>query len=51
MIINPGQQATIRLEFTMHEGMDGPHDFRMQLKTNDPTAPVTELVVITNWIP
>jgi hypothetical protein len=51
MIINPGQQASIRLEFTMHEGMDGPHDFRMSLKTNDPMTPITELIVLTDWIP
>jgi hypothetical protein len=51
MTIMPGKQATISLEFTMHEGMDGPHDFRIYLSTNDPAKPVTELVVISNWIP
>jgi hypothetical protein len=51
MTIKPGEQESITLEFSMHEGMDGPHDFRMQLKTNDPAAPVTELVVLTNWVP
>lgn len=51
MVITPGRTATINLQFTMHEGMDGQHDFRMQLKTNDPANPTTELGVRSNWIP
>jgi hypothetical protein len=30
--------------------MEGPHDFRVQLKTNDPSQPERELVVLSNWI-
>ncbi len=51
MVINPGRTATINLQFMMHEGMDGQHDFRMQLKTNDPAHPSTELGVRSNWRP
>jgi len=29
--------------------MEGPHDFRVQLKTNDPAQPMKELVVLSNW--
>jgi hypothetical protein len=51
MVITPGRTATINLQFMMHEGMDGQHDFQMQLKTNDPASPSTELRVRSNWIP
>ena len=33
----------------MHKGMEGPHDFRVKLKTNDPTTPEIELVVLSDW--
>lgn len=48
--INPGDEATITLRFTMHEGMGGPHDFRIHLTTNDPQTPYRELVVLSNWV-
>ena len=51
MTLNAGQKATITLQFMMHAGMDGQHDFRMQLETNDPARPATELGVRSNWIP
>jgi hypothetical protein len=51
MAIAPGGVATITLQFVMHEGMDGPHEFRMLLQTNDPDQPVTDLRVRSNWVP
>jgi len=30
--------------------MGGPHDFRVQIKTNDPIQPEKELVVLSNWM-
>lgn len=48
--IRPGGTATITIRFMMHEGMDGPHDYRIQVKTNDPANPITELVAISNWV-
>ena len=51
MTLAPGQRGTITLEFMMHAGMDGQHDFRMQIETNDPAHPLTELGVRSNWIP
>ena len=35
--------------FMMHVGMQGPHDFRVKLRTNDPTEPEKELTVLSNW--
>ena len=34
----------------MHPGMEGPHDFRVDLQTNDPDQPQKELVVLSNWV-
>jgi hypothetical protein len=51
MILKPGQRGSLKISFSMHEGMDGPHDFRIALKTNDPSQPLTELRVTSNWIP
>jgi hypothetical protein len=34
----------------MPKGMGGPHDFRVDLKTNDPTEPQKELVVLSDWV-
>jgi hypothetical protein len=51
MAIAPGRTSTIQLQFMMHDGMAGQHDFVMQLKTNDPTNPITQLEVKSNWVP
>ncbi len=34
----------------MHAGMEGPHDFRVLIGTNDPLEPQTELAVLSNWV-
>ncbi len=49
MTIQPGQSTQISMEFTMHKGMEGPHDFRVEVKTNDPLKPETELTVLSDW--
>lgn len=51
MTIPPGGTATITCQFTMHEGMEGPHDFRIRLITNDPAQPERELAILSNWVP
>jgi len=33
----------------MHKGMEGPHDFRVKVKANDPVNSEQELVVLSNW--
>ncbi len=49
-VIQPGQEATITLNFSMHQGMDGKHRFHIDLQTNDPKEPNKQLVVLSNWI-
>lgn len=34
----------------MHPGMEGPHDFRVALQTNDPAQPNKDLTVRSNWV-
>jgi hypothetical protein len=34
----------------MHEGMGGPHEFRVHLRTNDPVEPEKQLVILSNWV-
>jgi hypothetical protein len=50
MAINPGESTTISLEFMMHGGMGGKHDFRVHLPTNDPKNPDLQLTVLSNWV-
>jgi hypothetical protein len=35
----------------MHAGMDGLHDFRVFVVTNDPQQPEQEVVIRSNWVP
>jgi hypothetical protein len=35
----------------MHAGMDGPHEFRVHLRTNDPAEPNRPLTILSNWVP
>jgi len=51
MVLNPGERTTLSMTFTMHSGMEGKHDFRVNLQTNDPAQPEKELVVLSNWVP
>jgi hypothetical protein len=41
----------VSLTYTMHEGMGGPHEFHVQLRTNDPVEPEKVLVVKSTWGP
>lgn len=49
-ILSPGEITTIRTSFTMHPGMDGYHDFRVHVRTNDPVQPNKSLTILSNWI-
>jgi len=51
MVLTPGESTTLSMQFTMHEGMDGPHDFRVHLPNNDPEQPNRTLTVLSNWVP
>lgn len=48
--IQPGDEAVLSVQFTMNPGMDGPHDFRIHLRTNDPLEPEKELQILSNWV-
>ncbi len=47
--MNPGEETDLSMQFMMHPGMDGPHDFRLHVKTNDQQTPDKELTVLSNW--
>lgn len=49
--LDPGETATVSLSFSMHDGMDGPHDFRVKVLTNDALEPEQEVAVLSNWVP
>ncbi len=51
MVLQPGQHTTLSMEFMMHAGMEGMHDFRVHLPTNDPAQPDQTLTVLSNWVP
>ena len=50
MTLKPGQQTDLSMEFTMHAGMEGPHDFRVVVKTSNPADPQKELTVLSDWV-
>ena len=47
----PGESAEVHMTFSMHEGMDGPHDFRVKVISNDAQEPEQEVTVLSNWVP
>ena len=51
MALKPGDSTTLTMQFMMHEGMDGPHDFRVHLPSNDPKGADRTLTVLSNWVP
>jgi len=51
MVLKPGEQTVVTMSFMMHQGMEGMHDFRLHLPSNDPTWKDKELVVLSNWVP
>ncbi|MEE8355862.1 MAG: hypothetical protein V3R33_01015 [Anaerolineales bacterium] len=52
MVLEPGQSAILEsTPFMMHAGMDGPHDFQVHIKSNDPDQPDRTVTVLSNWIP
>ena len=52
MVLNSGESTYIESTvFMMHPGMDGPHDYAVHLKTNDPTNPDLIVHVLSDWGP
>lgn len=35
----------------MHAGMEGQHEFRLHLRSNDPVEPDKLLTILSNWTP
>jgi hypothetical protein len=48
MALKPGETTILSMQFMMHEGMDGMHDFRVHLPSNDPQQPERTLTVLSN---
>ncbi len=48
--LNPGDVAIVSMNFSMHKGMDGEHEFRVHVRTTDPDNPEQEVVVLSNWV-
>jgi len=52
MVLKPGESTTVTsVEFFMHEGMDGKHNYAVHLITNDATQPDKVVNVLSNWVP
>jgi hypothetical protein len=49
MALKPGETTTLDMKFMMHEGMDGMHDFRVHLPSNDNAWGDKTLTVLSNW--
>ena len=51
MALKPGQTTTLKMQFMMHTGMDGMHDFEVHLPSNDNAWGDKTLSVFSNWNP
>ena len=51
MALKPGQTTTLKMQFMMHTGMDGMHDFEVHLPSNDAAWGDKTLAVLSNWVP
>jgi hypothetical protein len=51
MTLQPGESTMVSMDYMMHGNMGGKHDFRVHLKTNDPTQPDKEVTLLSNWVP
>lgn len=52
MVLKSGQSTTLESSvFMMHAGMEGPHDFRVHIPSNDPDNPDKTVTVLSNWVP
>jgi hypothetical protein len=49
-IIRPGEEATVTIQFMMHEGMGGYHNFLAHVLTDDPVEPDKQVRILSNWV-
>jgi len=47
--LKPGEATTVSVSFMMYQGMGGRHDFRVHLRTNDPSQPDRTVQVLSDW--
>lgn len=47
--LKPGERTTMSVSFMMYEGMGGPHDFRVHLRTNDPSQRDKTVQILSDW--
>lgn len=50
MVINPGEQTFVTMEFMMHGEMGGKHVFKVHAPNNDPTQSDKSFTVLSNWV-
>jgi len=50
MVLDPGAETELSMRFMMTADMSGPHDFRVQLETNDPAWGDSTLKVLSDWV-
>jgi hypothetical protein len=50
MALKPGESTNLVMQFMMHPGMGGLHDFRVHLPSNDKTWGDKTLVVLSDWV-
>lgn len=50
MVLAPGDTTTLSMRFMMTAGMDGPHDFRVHLPSNDAAWGGRTLRVLSDWV-
>lgn len=48
--LEPGEIATVKMEYSMHVGMAGQHELRVHVITNDRENPEIFLTAFSNWI-
>ena len=47
--LNPGERTTVSVSFMLYQGMGGLHDFRVYLRTNDPSQPDKTVQILAGW--
>ena len=47
--LKPGEGTTLSVSFMMYQGMGGLHDFRVHLRTNDPSTPDKTVQILSDW--
>ncbi len=47
--LRPEERTTVSVSFMMYQGMGGLHDFRVHLRTNDPSQPDKTVQILSDW--